>query len=70
MPETKNTGNPINGPSGNDALLKQIERALEMMKRVRTVDVAQADKAPKESHGNRYVVPEPVVLRVGEVSST
>ena len=48
----------------SDAVSEQIQRALEMMKRVRTANADQAEKALEETQGNRYVLPEPLVLRV------
>jgi len=56
--------------SPSTAASEQIQRALEMMQRVRTVNVEQAEKALKEPESNRYVLPEPLVLRVSEASST
>jgi hypothetical protein len=55
--------------SPSAAVSEQIQRALEMMQRVRTVNLDQTEKALKESRGNRYVLPEPLVLRVAESSS-
>lgn len=45
------------------AVSEQIRRALEMMKRVRTANIDQAEQALKESEGNRYILPEPIALR-------
>jgi hypothetical protein len=50
------------------AVAEQIERALEMMKRVRAVNAEQAEKALQESTGNKYVLPEPVVFHVSPAS--
>jgi hypothetical protein len=50
--------------SPTEALSEQIQLALEMMKRVRTADAAQAMHALEEPQGNRYILPEPLVLRV------
>ncbi len=67
--ENKEIRERLTDLSPSAAVSEQIQRALEMMKRVRTVNVGQVDKALQESQGNRYVVPEPLVLLVSETSS-
>lgn len=59
---------PSHGISASNALLKEIERALEMMRRVRTANPDQADKAVDEPPANRYVLPEPSILRTGQIN--
>jgi len=51
----------------SDAVSEQIQRALEMMKRMRTASADLAEKVLEETQSNRYVLPEPLVLRVSEV---
>jgi flavin-binding protein dodecin len=50
------------------AMAEQIQRALDMMKRVRAVNAEQAEQALEESASNKYVLPEPVVFHVGAAS--
>jgi hypothetical protein len=50
------------------AMAEQIQRALDMMKRVRAVNAEQGERALEESAGNKYVLPEPVVFHVGAAS--
>ena len=45
------------------ALLEEIQRALEMMKRVRTANLNEAGKPVEDPQGNTYVLPEPLMLR-------
>ncbi len=52
------------GVSLHTPLLEQIQDALEMMKRVRTVHAESTGRALQESFGNTYVVPEPVAFYV------
>ena len=67
--DNKEIREPLGKLSPSAAVSEQIQRALEMMKRVRTVNVGKVDKTLEESQGNRYIVPEPLVLRVSETSS-
>jgi hypothetical protein len=47
-------------------LAKEIERALEIMRRVRTAQSTQEKgEALETTPGNKYELPEPPVLRVG-----
>jgi hypothetical protein len=46
------------------SLTEEIQRALEMMRRVRTAQVAQGQGDAVEPPGNRYELPEPLVYRV------
>ena len=62
--DNKNSRDEIVERVSSNDVSEQIQRALEMMKRVRTVNAEQAEKALTESDGNRYVLPEPVVFHV------
>lgn len=44
---------------------EEIERALEMMRRSRRVNAANVADAGEEAEGNRYTLPEPLVLHAG-----
>jgi hypothetical protein len=54
--------------SPSTAVAEQIQRALDMMKRVRAVNAEQAEKALQESDGNKYILPEPVVFHISQAS--
>jgi len=43
-------------------LMKEIQRALELMHRVRMTRVGQAEKALGSERGNKYVLPKPLTL--------
>jgi hypothetical protein len=45
----------------SEAMAGQLQRALDMMKRVRDVNAGQT---LEEATGNKYVLPEPVVFHV------
>ncbi|HYT89706.1 MAG TPA: hypothetical protein VEL76_13445 [Gemmataceae bacterium] len=47
-------------------LAEEIERALEMVRRVKRAREAQGAKDVRETRGNTYVLPEPLVFRVSE----
>jgi hypothetical protein len=49
-------------------LAEEIERALEMMRRVRIAQVAQGKAAVVETPGNKYELPEPLVYPVSSSS--
>jgi len=68
-PENNIVGERLAELSPSAAVAEQIQRALEMMQRVRTVKVGQVEKPVDETLDNRYVVPEPLVLQMGEISS-
>lgn len=59
---------PKHEVSASKAVEEEIQRALEMMKRVRMANPDQADKTADEPQGNRYVLPEPLILRSSPVS--
>ncbi len=54
----------IHGLPVPTALAEEIERALEMMQRVRTAELAQGKGKVVYPPGNRYEIPEPVVYPV------
>jgi hypothetical protein len=58
---------PKQGPEATlpAQLAKEIERALEMMRRVKTAQAAQVKGEALETPGNKYELPEPPVYRVG-----
>lgn len=59
---------PKHGVSASKAVEEEIQRALEMMKRVRMANPDQADKTVDEPQGNRYILPEPLVFKSSPVS--
>jgi hypothetical protein len=54
----------IHGVSTPPSLAEEIERALEIMRRMRTARAAQDKGDPQETPGNKYELPEAPVLRV------
>lgn len=52
----------------NAAMAEQIQRALDVMRRLRAVNAEQAERALQESAGNKYVLPDPVVFHVSTAS--
>jgi len=54
------------GVAGLDAkMTEDIQRAIEIMRRVRVANAEQAEKALKAIKGNIYVLPPPLTLRTG-----
>lgn len=54
------------GVAGLDPkMTEEIQRAIEMMRRVRVASAEQTEKALKAIKGNTYVLPEPLTLRTG-----
>jgi hypothetical protein len=68
MGKTNKKRRPVAESLPNATLSEQIQRALEMMQRIRTANAEQADSALKRSGGNSYLLPEPLVLRVSGAS--
>lgn len=58
----------LSEPQPSTDMAEQIQRALDMMKRVRAVNAEQPERTPGESTGNKYVLPEPLVFHVGTAS--
>lgn len=42
--------------------MKESQRALELLRRVRLANAERAEKAPESERGNRYVLPEPLAV--------
>ena len=49
-------------------LAEEIERALEMMRRVKRVKLARGNQEIQEDYGNTYVLPEPIYYPVSKSS--
>jgi hypothetical protein len=62
------TPKPVHGLPLNPRLAEEIDRALEMMRRVRTAQAAQEKGEVLETPGNKYELPKPPVLRVSTSS--
>lgn len=50
-------------------LAEQIEEVLEMLRRVKRVQLARGNQEIQENYGNTYVLPEPVYYPVTKPSS-
>ncbi len=57
-----NANTNVNQDEAEIALTKEIQRALEIMRRSRTAKAAANVDASKEAEGNQYILPEPLVL--------
>jgi hypothetical protein len=54
----------IHGVSVPPALAEELEQALEMMRRVRTAELAQGKGEVVYPPGNKYLIPKPLVYPV------
>ena len=64
--ETNEPSDRIVALSPSAAVAEQIQRALEMMQRLRTVGAVPKENPLSEAQGNQYTVPEPLMLQVSE----
>jgi hypothetical protein len=55
---------PVSEPALPILLPKEIQEALELMRRVKTARAGQENPNAQETPGNKYILPEAPVLRV------